>query len=627
MKRVLRFLIGFLALPVCAQAQTTFGYTNGDFDRDDGVRLCAGTTQRAAIRMSAEKLSLLAGAKVTAIRSVFGTRNLNSVTFFITSDLDGEPLYEQQLSGSFSTRWAKYELTTPFEIPTGSELYFGLSIDCGESYYPLAFDRQYGEPGCVYGLTDDGWADISSQTYGNLNLQLMVEGAQQFTDASVRLFRADGYYKAGSEYAFEGQLYNFGTQPITSFDVTYSVGGGEEQTYSVSGVNIAQGAVYNFPIEGLEADGQGYKDMELSVTNVSGDVDAAPADNSRSQEMFFYPADMTRSFLVENFTGQECNNCPGGHAAMEEAIERSGMDVVSVSYHSGYNPDAFTMLEDYYYQTFYGVKGAPSFMVNRFANPAIDPSSPVFEWNNMTVAMITDCLEKQAAEQPYVGVNINTNYDEATRRLTGKVDVVAYRKPQMANPSLQLLLVQDSIVGNQALGGSNYVHRHVNRGSLNGYFGEKLGEMADGATVTKEIDYTLPESIMSTYDGNMSKSEDIPTDPKQMYLVAIVGNYNADDPADCLVLNCAAVKFGASTASGIAELPAAQAGASARLVGSAGSLRAEGNFDALYIYNVGGKLAARCTAPGQTLSLEPGVYVTRAVKGGAVSTAKCVVAR
>ena len=94
MKRVLRFLIGFLALPVCAQAQTTFGYTNGDFDRDDGVRLCAGTTQRAAIRMSAEKLSLLAGAKVTAIRSVFGTRNLNSVTFFITSDLDGEPLYE-----------------------------------------------------------------------------------------------------------------------------------------------------------------------------------------------------------------------------------------------------------------------------------------------------------------------------------------------------------------------------------------------------------------------------------------------------------------------------------------------------------------------------------------------------
>ena len=393
------------------------------------------------------------------------------------------------------------------------------------------------------------------------------------------------------------------------------------------GTDGVQGALAAIPPVNLRlVDGSLY-DQTGKVTNVSGDVDAAPADNSRSQEMFFYPADMTRSFLVENFTGQECSNCPGGHADMEEAIERSGMDVVSVSYHSGYNPDAFTMLEDYYYQTFYGVKGAPSFMVNRFANPSIDPSSPVFQWGSLTVAMITDCLEKQAAEQPYVGVNINTNYDEATRRLTGKVDVVAYRKPQMANPSLQLLLVQDSIVGNQTNGGSNYVHRHVNRGSLNGYFGEKLGEMADGATVTREIDYTLPESIMSTYDGNMSKSEDIPTDPKHMYLVAIVGNYNADDPADCLVLNCAAVKFGASTASGIAELPAAQAGASARLEGSAGSLRAEGNFDALYIYNVGGKLAARCTAPGQTLGLEPGVYVTRAVKGGAVSTAKCVVAR
>ena len=621
MKRVLRFLIGLLTLPVCAQAQATFGYTNGDFDRNDGVRLSSAATQRAAIRIPAEKLALLAGAKVTAISSVFGTRNLNSVTFFITADLDGEPLYEQQLSGSFSTRWDEYALTTPFTITAGNDLYFGLAIDCDATYNPLAFDRQYGEPGCVYGQTDAGWTDISSQTYGNLNLQLIVDGAPALTDASVRLFRADGYYKAGSEYSFEGQLYNFGTQPITSFDVVYSVGGGEEQTYSVSGVSIAPGAVYNFPVDGLEADGQGYKDMELSVTNVNGAADAAPADNSRSLEMFFYPEGMERSYLVENFTGQACSNCPGGHEAMEKAIESCGESVVQVSYHSGYSPDQFTMNEDAYYQEFYGVAGAPSFMVNRYANPNISAGSAVFEYSNRTTAEILDCIEQQKAVQPYVGVYMNTSYDEATRHLTGDVTVVAYRKPEVSNPSLTVLVMQDSIIGEQVNGGSNYVHRHVNRGSLNGYVGEKM-TLAEGSRVTKTIDYTLPEEIESSY----SKTT-VPTDPKQMYLVAIVSNYNDEDPTDCLVLNCAAVKFGAATASGIAELPAAQAEASARLVGSAGSLRAEGNFDALYIYNVGGKLAARCTAPGQTLSLAPGVYVTRAVKGGAVSTAKCVVAR
>ena len=600
MKRVLRFLIiGLLAMPACALAQAagetatnTIGYTNGDFNNRDGVRLEGTGAQRAAIRIPAAKLERMAGAKVTAIKGVFGTRNLDGVTFFITADLDGQPLYEQQLS-VFDTKWREYALATPFERT--------------------------------------GETDLYSATYGNLNLQLIVEGVPQFTDATVRPFRADGFYRAGTEYSFQGQLFNFGTETITSFSVASSVDGGEVSTQAITGVSIEPGQTYNFDLEGVEATDYGYKGVNMSISDVNGGAETLLADNKCDVQVYFYPQGMPRNFLVENFTGQTCGNCPGGHLAMEDAIERSGESVVAVSYHSGFEPDDFTMMEDAYYKQFYGVPGAPSFMVNRFANPAISSTSPVFEYGSMTTAMILDCIEKQAAEQPYVGVYINTNYDEQTRRLTGAVDIVAYRDPNLSNPSLQLLLVQDSIVGNQdsyttGLGGSNYMHRHVNRGSLNGTFGEKLGELSAGAVITKEIDYTLPETITSSYESVTN----IATDPKQMYLVAIVGNIDSSDPANCLVLNCAQVKFGSSTVTGISSAPASnpEAGAAeARLVGSAGSLRAEGNFDALYIYNVSGKLAARCSAPGQALQLEPGVYVTRAVKGGSTATAKCVVAR
>lgn len=638
MKRVLRFLIiGLLAMPACALAQVagetatnTIGYTNGDFNNRDGVRLEGTGAQRAAIRIPAAKLERMAGAKVTAIKGVFGTRNLDGVTFFITADLDGQPLYEQQLSG-FGTTWREYALATPFEITGETDLYFGYTITCSDAYSPLAFDRQYSEPGCNYGYVDGQWADLGSATYGNLNLQLIVEGVPQFTDATVRPFRADSFYRAGTEYSFQGQLFNFGTETITSFSVASSVDGGEVSTQAITGVSIEPGQTYNFDLEGVEATDYGYKGVNMSISDVNGGAETLLADNKCDVQVYFYPQGMPRNFLVENFTGQTCGNCPGGHLAMEDAIERSGESVVAVSYHLGFEPDDFTMMEDAYYLQFYGVKAAPSFMVNRFANPAISSTSPVFEYGSMTTAMILDCIEKQAAEQPYVGVYINTNYDEQTRRLTGAVDIVAYRDPNLSNPSLQLLLVQDSIVGNQdsyttGLGGSNYMHRHVNRGSLNGTFGEKLGELSAGAVITKEIDYTLPETITSSYDNVTN----IATDPKQMYLVAIVGNIDSSDPANCLVLNCAQVKFGSSTVTGISSAPASnpEAGAAeARLVGSAGSLRAEGNFDALYIYNVSGKLAARCSAPGQALQLEPGVYVTRAVKGGATATAKCVVAR
>ena len=62
MKRVLRYLlIGFIMFPVCASAQTRIGYTNGDFNRTDGVRLSSGTTQSAAIKIPASKLAKLAG--------------------------------------------------------------------------------------------------------------------------------------------------------------------------------------------------------------------------------------------------------------------------------------------------------------------------------------------------------------------------------------------------------------------------------------------------------------------------------------------------------------------------------------------------------------------------------------
>ena len=64
----------------------------------------------------------------------------------------------------------------------------------------------------------------------------------------------------------------------------------------------------------------------------------------------------------------------------------------------------------------------------------------------------------------------------------------------------------------------------------------------------------------------------------------------------------------------------------ARLTGTADALRAEGNFDCLYIYNVGGRMVRKCSA-GDTFALTPGVYVTRAVKDGQTATAKAVVAR
>ena len=71
-----------LVFPVCISAQTKIGYSNGEFERTDGVRLNGNEQQSAAIKIPVSKLKTLKGKKITGVRGVFGTRNVESVKFF-----------------------------------------------------------------------------------------------------------------------------------------------------------------------------------------------------------------------------------------------------------------------------------------------------------------------------------------------------------------------------------------------------------------------------------------------------------------------------------------------------------------------------------------------------------------
>lgn len=147
--------MGLIMLPLCMSAQTKIGYSNGDFERTDGVRLNNNEQQSAAIKIPAAKLKALQGKKITGVRGAFGTKNVESVKFFITDNLNGTPLYEQTITG-VSTSWKSFNLDTPFEITADKDLYFGFTITCTTNYRPLAFDRSYGEEGTSYGITENG---------------------------------------------------------------------------------------------------------------------------------------------------------------------------------------------------------------------------------------------------------------------------------------------------------------------------------------------------------------------------------------------------------------------------------------------------------------------------------------
>lgn len=204
--------------------------------------------------------------------------------------------------------------------------------------------------------------------------------------------------------------------------------------------------------------------------------------------------------------------------------------------------------------------------------------------------------------------------------LSGTLTIKTHVKPEGTDPRLTLCLMQDSIIAVQTNGSSAYAHRHVFRGCLNGTWGESI-DLEEGKELTKEISYTLPDSIQSTY-----YHVNIKAIPEHMYLVAFVSNYNPDDVTDRNVYNCTETRFVKNTStSGIADITENRA--KARLLGTSSCVMADGDFDSLYIYDLNGKMVRKCTKQGETFTLTPGVYVTKAVKDGKATTAKSVIAR
>lgn len=600
-------LLTCVAAPVAAQ--TKIGWTDGTHSRSKGVRAGTSTMQGIAIRLPEEKAVMLKGETIATVYAAFCSSRFTDMTLFITDNLGGEYLYSQEIS-STSASWTEYALDTPYEI-TGKEIYVGFIGTISASYSPLSFDYTEGYPSTTYVYSDGAWVDYYDEGYGSANIQLILSADKNFTDVCLRLFSFDGFIKAGEAVDLDcGSLFNFGSQTITSLDVTYKVGDSEAQTLALSGLSIESGALYDLVLSDIVFSESGSFDFDVEISSVNGaEYDDAPTDNAALVTLNIYPKNLTRNFLVENFTTQQCSNCPTGHKTLESAVGDRD-DVCVVAHHSGYYTDAFTMTEDVallvFDYTSAGGTFAPAFMTNRYRIDSQSSSyaNPAFYTSDATG--ITDRLDLLAEMQPYVAVDINSSYDEAMRVLSGDVMVTAYATPPGGTVWLNLCIIQDSIVASQTSGGDSYTHRHVFRGTIDtGNFGKEISISA-GETYTHSFSYTVPESITSTYTSTYTETFDVVLE--QMSLVAFASAYNADDANDCIVYNAAEVPFlGDNSTTGITTI--SNNGAKA------------GDTMAETIYDATGKVVRNGDNIG-TSGLKNGLYIMRLKDG---TTRKLVV--
>lgn len=230
-----------------------------------------------------------------------------------------------------------------------------------------------------------------------------------------------------------------------------------------------------------------------------------------------------RKVLVEDFTGHVCGNCPQAAIALQGIMDRKGEKIVPLAIHAGYfalpetdYPEDFRCNEGNDLDNFFGnsAAGNPNGMVNRRGYASLTHIKFHSNWEG-----VIDSLLLLPAD---AHIEITTTYDAANRKLNADVKTKFLNNLTIASSAkfkLAVYLSEDSIIASQKDYSqtpehiSNYVFRHVLRGSMNSTWGEELA----GDAIIKDSEFI---KTYSNYVLNQNWND------KHLYIIAFV--YRSD---------------------------------------------------------------------------------------------------
>lgn len=208
------------------------------------------------------------------------------------------------------------------------------------------------------------------------------------------------------------------------------------------------------------------------------------ADDERLIHVPMQPA--KRVVLLEDFTGQQCVNCPKGSEVIEQLQEAYPDNVIAVGIHGGplgfkgnsVNIGLATDLGDTYYNH-WELEYQPVGLINRHG--AVNYT----DWTKG----VKEELEKESPLEMELTATLQEHQVHVTVKET------ALRAGISGN--VQVWLLEDDITALQKMpdGSVNktYVHNHVLRAAINGTWGEECAP-SEGETLTQDYKQTIDDT-------------------------------------------------------------------------------------------------------------------------------------
>lgn len=184
-------------------------------------------------------------------------------------------------------------------------------------------------------------------------------------DAALLSVYLPGITAQGASDTLTGTVKNMGLNPITSFNVSYSVDGGSPVVYPVTGLNLALGQTYafihNVP---LVFDNPGSYSIKVYVGNVNGSHDSVASNDTLTTHVTVVPWVPSRKVYGEETTGTWCGFCVRGVCSLNYMAQTYPDTWIAVSVHNN-DPMTDTAYDAAIPTIFPNFLGYPSGLIDR----------------------------------------------------------------------------------------------------------------------------------------------------------------------------------------------------------------------------------------------------------------------
>jgi hypothetical protein len=334
----------------------------------------------------------------------------------------------------------------------------------------------------------------------------------------------------------KGAVVNYGTTPITSFDLNWQIEDGPVHTTSITGLNLQLGSSYNFQADQNIVIDPGVHTVSIFISNINNQAsDNNPENDIKLQQISVPFQTATRRPMFEQFTSSTCPPCATfNNSFFNNFINQNAESIALVKYQMNWPGagDPYYTPEGGLRRVFYGVTGVPTLYVNGklVANQS---------------AAVNAALNEELAKPAFL--DIEGKYFVQGNNLILKGNLMPYA--QIWDVTLHTIIVEGSTTGNVGSNGETIFH-HVMMKMLPNANGSQ-------ATLTafEEFPINYTQNMSSTFveemhdlkvvvflQDNLTK-EILQAGYFDYYPAVIVENTNIDgsidqvDPSETIIIN------------------------------------------------------------------------------------------